>query len=116
VLITVGVIGGVLLLVVLVVYHAHKTGQPTPLQRLTEDVKGKLQGAALANPALAPLAAGATALDKLVDALDAKIEAKFAALDSKLHQTALVTPAPSAPVAPAVVSVPIPVATPPASK
>ena len=79
-----------------------RAGTPTLLERVSEGVKDRAKAAAVANPALAPLAAAATLNDRIVDGLgqrlrdlDAKLDAKVDSVQQQVNQTALNTPAPN---------------------
>jgi hypothetical protein len=87
--------------------HAHKkamqNGQPSAAEKALDDIKAKLQTAAVAAPALAPVAAGATALDSLLH----KLLDQQSVLQSTLagaataNSPSAATPAAAAPAAPA---------------
>ena len=76
--------------------HAGKTTGPSFLERELDKLKAGLTAGAVVNPALAPLAAGATGVDALMHLIHNRIDN----LQSQVSQVALNTPAPTQAVAP----------------
>ena len=76
--------------------HAHKAamqaGQPDAAEKALDEIKATLQAAAASHPALAPVAAGATAMDSLLH----KLLDQQSVVQSKLADAATASPAPVA--------------------